>query len=144
MKHSTNIPAQQQLNSSVPDHSRKAILARGCDPELSRAFAKAIPPQIGNPVYVPTTDDVDFFEKLKSQAWSVIYFAPGACRFDAAKRAIPGSNQETRSWSLEDYRALVRQHQGATVPIVESLYEHESLERLIEALADAPEVSDQS
>ena len=81
----------------------------------------------GNPEYVPTTDDVDFIEKLKARQWSVIYFAPGACRFSAVKRAIPGSNVQTKSWTLEEYRDLVRELQGDSVKIVESLVEEESL-----------------
>jgi len=78
------------------DNSKKSILARGCDPVASLEASKAIPPLVGNPKYVPTTDDADFIEKLKSRKWSVIYFAPGACRFSAAKQAIPGSNSQTR------------------------------------------------
>ena len=49
------------------DHSKKRILARGCDPHLSLAFSKKIPPYIGNPEYVPTTNDEDFFHKLKTE-----------------------------------------------------------------------------
>jgi hypothetical protein len=76
----------KQAHKISADNSRKSILARGCAPNASLWASKALPPLIGNPEYVATTDDADFIEKLKSRAWSVIYFAPGACRFSAAKR----------------------------------------------------------
>ena len=46
---------QEHLNSA--DHSGKSILARGCDPVMSLQASKAIPPLIGNPEYVPATND---------------------------------------------------------------------------------------
>ena len=127
------------MSTVTHDNSKKSILARGCDPSASLGAARFIPPQIGNPKYVPTTDDADFIEKLKSRKWSVIYFAPGACRFSAAKRAIPGGNAQTRGWTLEQYRELVRQHQGADVQIVETLEERMTVKLLGQALERAPE-----
>ena len=81
-----NLSAQEV--STFLDNSKKSILARGCDPALSARFAKVVPPLIGNAEYIPTTDDTDFINQLKSRKWSVIYFAPGACRYNAAKRQI--------------------------------------------------------
>ncbi|MEM7114669.1 MAG: hypothetical protein AAF614_19685 [Chloroflexota bacterium] len=127
--------------TNMIDNSRKSILARGCDPNLSSWAAKNLPPLIGNPEYVPTTNDVDFIEKLQSRAWSVVYFAPGACRFSAAKRQIPGGVAKTRGWTLEDYRELVQQLQGDGVPIVESVEESKSLELLRTALEQARETN---
>ena len=121
------------------DNSKKSILARGCDPQASLWASKALPPLIGNPEYVPTTNDVEFIEKLKSQAWSVVYFAPGACRFSAAKRQIPGGNSQTKGWTLEQYRELIRELQGEMVPVVESQEESKSLELLRSALENARE-----
>ena len=69
-----NKSKQEHINST--DNSRKSILARGCDPFASLEASKAIPPLIGNPEYVPTTNDADFIEELKSRNWSVIFFAP--------------------------------------------------------------------
>ena len=119
------------------DNSRKSILARGCDPFASREATRAIPPLIGNPEYVPTTDDVEFIEKLESRKWSVVFFAPGACRFSAASRPIPGGNSLTQGWTLEQYRDLVRKHQGDEVIIVEALDETETVRRLKRALESA-------
>ncbi|MEQ8336190.1 MAG: hypothetical protein RIA62_02520 [Cyclobacteriaceae bacterium] len=119
------------------DHSDKRILARGCDPAASSYASKAFPPLLGNPEYVPSTNDDDFIEKLKSQKWSVVYFAPGACRFSAAKRAIPGSIEKTNGWSLDHYKALVYQYQGPDVMIVETVYEKESLPLLKKALDES-------
>ena len=119
------------------DHSDKSILARGCDPTASSYASKALPPLLGNPEYVPTTNDDDFIEKLISRKWSVVYFAPGACRFSAAKRAIPGSIEKTRGWNLDDYRKLVYQHQGADVRIIGSISEQESLPLLKKALENS-------
>lgn len=127
----------KQKHVNLTDNSRKSILARGCDPSASSWAAKAIPPLIGNPEYIPTTDDADFIEKLKSRNWSVVYFAPGACRFSAAKRVIPGGNSQTRGWTLEQYRELVRQYQGDAIQIVETLEESKSISLLKSALEKA-------
>ncbi len=59
-----NLTAQDSLTPT--DNSQKSILARGCDPVLSAKFAKVVPPLIGNAEYVPTTNDSDFINKLKS------------------------------------------------------------------------------
>ncbi|MEO1257626.1 MAG: hypothetical protein AAFZ15_02480 [Bacteroidota bacterium] len=88
----------------------KSILARGSDPDLSLRFSRVVPPLIGNARYVTTTDDNDFIKKLKSRKWSVIYFAPGACRYSAAKRQIPGGNTNTQGWTLEEYKKLIFIH----------------------------------
>jgi len=119
----------------TPDHSNKRILARGCDPLASQYAAHALPPLMGNPEYVATTDDTDFINKLTHETWSLVYFAPGACRFSGAKAQIPGGIQQTRDWTLEDYKALVRQTQGENVQIVETQYEQESVTLLKTALA---------
>jgi len=129
---------QEQLNTI--DNSKKSILARGCDPELSLRFSKVVPPLIGNATYVPTTDDTDFINKLKSGKWSVIYFAPGACRYSAAKQQIPGGNYDTQGWTLDQYKILIHELQGEAIQIVESIYEQGAIELLNKALEKAPEV----
>ena len=116
------------------DHSQKTILARACDPTASINFAKVVSSLIGNATYVPTTDDIDFVEKLKSRKWSIVFFAPGACRFSAARKQIPGGNINTQGWTLEQYKELVRQLQGDNVQIVETLDERETVDLLNEAL----------
>ncbi|MGH1363997.1 MAG: hypothetical protein ACRBF0_10600 [Calditrichia bacterium] len=123
------------------DNTRKSILARGCDPFASLEASKTIPPLVGNPEYVPTTNDADFIEKLKSRDWSVIFFAPGACRFSSAKQSIPGSNSQTQDWTLEQYRELVRKHQGETIQIVEALEERKTVSLLKSALEKARETN---
>jgi hypothetical protein len=119
------------------NNANKSILARGCDPIASLGASKMLPPLMGNPEYVPTTTDEEFIEQLKSRSWSVIFFAPGACRFSAAKRPIPGGNLDTRGWTLEQYRELVRKYQGDSVQIVETLDESESVGLLKSALEKA-------
>jgi hypothetical protein len=121
------------------DNSRMSILARGCDPEASLQASKAIPPMVGNPEYVPTTDDADFIDKLRSRDWSVVFFAPGACRISASNRPIPGSDNRTRDWTLDQYRELVHTYQGAHVQIVETLDERETVQLLRQALHQAHE-----
>lgn len=117
------------------DHSKKRILARGCDPVASQQAARALPPLMGNPEYVATSNDIEFIEKLNTQSWSVVFFAPGACRFDAAKQAIPGGNQQTKGWGLEQYKTLIYETQGKNIQIVETLSEQETLLHLTSALA---------
>ena len=129
--------AQQQ--SPATDNSKKSILARGCDPYLSLQFSKVVPPLVGNAKYIPTTDDTDFINKLKSQKWSVIYFAPGACRYSAAKKQIPGGNYDTQGWTLEEYKELIYELQGEDIQIVESLEERGAIQLLNNALAKARE-----
>jgi hypothetical protein len=134
-----NETKQEHINSA--DNSRKSILARGCDPFASLEASKAIPPLIGNPEYVPTTNDTDFVEKLKSRDWSVIFFAPGACRFSAAEQPIPGGNSQTKGWTLEQYRELVRKHQGSSIQIVETQEERKTVSLLKSALEKARETN---
>ncbi len=128
-----------QNKTATTDHSNKSILARGCDPALSLQFSKIVPPLIGNAQYVPTTDDVTFIEQLKSKKWSVVFFAPGACRWSAAKQPIPGGNYDTKNWDLEQYKALVYELQGNGVQIVETPYEQEVIPLLQKSLKTARE-----
>lgn len=123
------------------DNSRMSILARGCDLSASLEASRAIPPLIGYPQYVPTTNDEEFVEKLRTRKWLVVHFAPGACRFSAARQPIPGESSQTRGWTLEQYRELVRSLQGDKVQIVETLEERETVPLLKEALAKAPDTS---
>ncbi len=129
----------QQKHINTIDNSRKSILARGCDPDASLSASKFIPPLIGNPEYVPTASDTDFIEKLESRKWSVIFFAPGACRFSAAKQPIPGGISQTQGWTLEQYRELVWKHQGDMIQIVETQEEEKTIHLLKSALENAPE-----
>ncbi len=119
------------------DHSAKSILARGCDPHMALRASKMLPPHLGNPQLVSATNDDDFIEKLHSKKWSVVFFAPGACRYNAAKRPIPGATDRTRGWSLAQYRALVRQLQGEGVQIVETTDERKIIPLLRRALAQS-------
>jgi hypothetical protein len=119
------------------DFSDKSILARGCDPEMALRASEMLPPLLGYPELVSCTDDDDFVAKLKARAWSVVFFAPGACRYHAAKMPIPGGRPKTRGWSLKQYRALVREHQGEHIPIVETTEEREIISLLRQALRES-------
>ena len=130
-------------HTNVVDNSRKSLLARGCDPSASLEASRAIPPLVGNPEYVPTTNDQEFIEKLQSRRWSIVFFAPGACRYGAADQQIPGGISQTQSWTLEQYRSLVREHQGDGIQIVETLEERKTVGLLREALEKARETSRQ-
>ncbi len=134
-----NLTAQN--NSANLDNSNKSILARACDPAASVNFANIVPPLIGNAEYVPTTDDTDFIKQLESRKWSIVFFAPGACRLSAAKRQIPGGNYDTKGWTLEQYKELVRKLEGDEVQIVETLDERETVNLLEAALEKAGEVN---
>ena len=117
------------------DASTKNILARGCDPRMAARAKKMLPPMLGDAAIVSVTDDDDFLEKLTSgEQWDVVFFAPGACRFNAAKQPIPGGRVATRGWTLENYRALVRQNLGDDVPIIETTEEREIVPLLRAAL----------
>tara|TARA_B100000809_G_C15105548_1_gene518605 strand:- start:1380 stop:1877 length:498 start_codon:yes stop_codon:yes gene_type:complete len=127
----------KQTQTNKKDNSNKSILPPGCDPKISYEASKAIPPLIGNPKYIPTTSDADFFDKLKKRKYSVVFFAPGACRFSAAIRPIPGGNTHTKGWTLKQYRAYVYELQGDDVVIVETTDERETVHLLQTALTKA-------
>jgi len=119
------------------DYSNKSILARGCDPQMAHRASRKLPPHLGNPTLVSTTNDDDFIAKLQSARWSVVFFAPGACRHDKANNPIPGARDQTHGWGLTQYRALVREHQGDDVQIVETTDEREIIPLLRRALAQS-------
>lgn len=123
------------------NNSKKSILARGCDPVTSLQFSKVAPSLLGKATYTPTTDDADFIKKLESQKWSVVFFAPGACRFSAVEKPIPGGNYDTKGWTLEQYRKLVYKLQGDAIKIVETLDERETVSLLKNALEIARETN---
>ncbi len=125
---------QKKEQMNIIDNSLKRILARGCDPVTSIKFSKVVPSLLGNVDYVPTTDDADFIRKLESRKWSVVFFAPGACRFSAVAKPIPGGNYDTKGWTLEQYRELVHKLQGDQIQIVETLDESETVDLLKKAL----------
>ena len=116
------------------DNSNKSILARGCDPRMAQRAIELIPPLIGNPEMVAVTNDDDFIKELQRKKWSIIQFAPGACRYDASKLPIPGSRMITNGWGLEKYRELVRKYQGDEIKIIETTDERQIVNLLRKAL----------
>ena len=122
--------------TQIGDNSNKSILSRGCDPEMGRRAIKLLPPVLGNPEMVSVTNDDDFITELQRKKWSVIFFAPGACRYDAIKSPIPGSRSQTKGWGLSEYRNLVRKHQGEEINIVETTDERQIVTLLRRALSE--------
>ena len=120
--------------TQISDNSNKSILIRGCDPEMGRRAIELLTPVLGNPEMVSVTNDDDFITELQKKKWSVIHFAPGACRCDLTKSAIPGSRTQTKGWGLTEYRTLVKKHQGQDIKIVESAYERQIVPLLKKAL----------
>ena len=118
----------------ISDNSNKSILMRGCDPEMGRRAIELLTPVLGNPEMVAVTNDDDFITELQKKKWSVIHFAPGACRYDSIKSPIPGSRIQTKGWGLTEYRTLVKEHQGQDIKIVETVYESQIVPLLIKAL----------
>jgi hypothetical protein len=127
-------------DSPVSDFSNKSILARGCDAVMGKRAIELIPPMLGNPEMVAVTNDDDFIRELHRKKWSVILFAPGACRYDAAKLPIPGSRKITNGWGLEQYRELVIKHQGEEIKIVETTDERQIIDLLRKALESINEI----
>ena len=127
----------KEENIKLVDNSTKSILVRGCDPVMAMQGVKMLPPLVGNPECVGTTSDTDFIEKLKSRKWSVVFFAPGACRLNAAEKPIPGSNSQTQGWTLDQYRELVRKLQGEDIQIGETQLERETVGLIKNALEKA-------
>jgi hypothetical protein len=102
---------------------------------MGRRAIKLLPPVLGNPEMVSITNDDDFITELQRKKWSVILFAPGACRYDARTLPIPGSRSQTKGWGLTEYRNLVRKHQGEDINIVETTDERQIVPLLREALS---------
>ena len=121
-------------NTQVGDNSNKSILARGCDPEMGRRAIELLSPILGNPEMLSVTNDDDFIIELKRKKWTVIHFAPGACRYDATKSPIPGNRSLTQDWGLAEYRNLVRKYQGEDIKIVETTNESQIIPLLRKAL----------
>jgi hypothetical protein len=121
-------------NTQVGDNSNKSILARGCDPEMGRRAIELLSPILGNPEMLSVTNDDNFIIELKRKKWTVIHFAPGACRYDATKSPIPGNRSLTQDWGLAEYRNLVRKYQGEDIKIVETTDESQIIPLLRKAL----------
>ena len=121
-------------NTQVGDNSNKSILARGCDPEMGRRAIELLSPILGNPEMLSVTNDDDFIIELKRKKWTVIHFAPGACRYDATKSPIPGNRSLTQDWGFVEYRNLVRKYQGEDIKIVETTDESQIIPLLRKAL----------
>lgn len=121
-------------NTQVGDNSNKGILVRGCDPEMGRRAIELLSPILGNPEMLSVTNDDDFITELKRKKWTVIHFAPGACRYDATKSPIPGNRSLTQDWGLAEYRNLVRKYQGEDIKIVETTNESQIIPLLRKAL----------
>ena len=120
--------------TQISDNSNKSILIRGCDPEMGRRAIELLTPVLGNPEMVAVTNDDEFITELQKKKWSVIHFAPGACRYDSTQSPIPGSRTQTKGWGLTEYKTLVKKHQGQDIKIVETTYESQIVPLLIKAL----------
>ena len=131
--------SQIAVGSAGPDTgdaSGKVILMRGCDPAMAQRAGAMLPPLLGNVKILAATDDGDFFKVLDDQGAQVdvVGFAPGACRWDAAKKPIPGGNDATKDWSMKQYREKVREARGEHIPIVETTEESQMVPLLRKAL----------
>ena len=122
------------------DASMKLVLGRGCDPVMAEKSRSILPPLLGGARIVTFTDDDKFFAELDSIAAgrgerpSVVMFAPGACRWAAAQRPVPGGNSASAGWSMAQYHARVRAALGPDVPIVGSEREADVVPLLRRAL----------
>ena len=118
------------------DARGKVVLGRGCDPVMAERAQSFLPPMIGGATVVGTTDDESFFREMRERkgAITVVHIAPGACRWDAARRPIPGGNAETKGWGLQEYRVKIRELLGEDMKIVETTEESEIVGLLRAAL----------
>ena len=116
------------------DASSKTILVRGCDPVMAERAGQMLPPLLGGVTIEAATQDDVFFELLgSSKKYDAVFFAPGACRWSAARKPIPGGNAETAGWSLDDYRIKVQQLQPSA-KVVETCEERDIVPLLRQAL----------
>jgi len=115
------------------DASSKTILVRGCDPIMAERAGEMLPPLLGGVTIEAATQDDVFFELLNSKKYDAVFFAPGACRWSAARKPIPGGNAESAGWSLDDYRVKVQKLQPSA-KVVETCEERDIVPLLRQAL----------
>ena len=115
------------------DASAKTILVRGCDPVMAERAGQMLPPLLGGVTIEAATQDDRFFELLAAKKYDAVFFAPGACRWSAARKPIPGGNAESKGWSLDDYRIKVQQLQPSA-KVVETCEERDIVPLLRQAL----------
>ena len=92
---------------------------------MAERAGKILPPLIGlkdSSQMISSVEDGDFINKLSTEKFDVVMFAPGACRWSAAAQPIPGGNEVTKGWSLDEYRKMVKEYQGDVI-IVETTEE---------------------
>ena len=77
--------------NDADDASSKTILVRGCDPIMAERAGEMLPPLLGNVNIEAATQDDRFFELLNSKKYDAVFFAPGACRWSAARKPIPAA-----------------------------------------------------
>ena len=93
-----------------------------------------LPPMLGGAQILTATDDDHFIKLLSGDVkFDVIFFAPGACRWSAAKKPIPGGNSATAGWGIDQYKAFAREKQP-DARIVETVEEREIVPLLRSAL----------
>ena len=84
---------------------------------------------------LPDNVSLDEAKAYAGDAWTDDQtFAPGACRYSAARQTIPGGDAATKHWTLAEYKAKVHELQGDGVPIVETTEERQMVPLLREAL----------
>lgn len=115
------------------DASKKSVLVRGCDPQMAARAGKMLPPMLGNAQILGVTDDDTFFDLIQRRKFDVVFFAPGACRFSAARQPIPGGNAASAGWGLVEYKVKVREHLPDAA-IVETTEERQIVPLLRQAL----------
>ncbi len=120
------------------DASSKVVLTRGCDPVMAQRAGTMLPPMLGGAQLIGVTTDDEFFALLQKRKFDVVFFAPGACRYSAARQPIPGGNRASSGWTLAEYKAKVREHQGDAAAIVETTEEREIVPLLRQALGLPP------
>lgn len=129
---------QAARDKGVGNNSDKTILVRGCSAHMAgrSAYEEVSSPGLDGARMFSCLNDDDFLAKLKEKKWPVVFFAPGGCRAMTAGMSVPGSRTHTKAFGMQQYQALVREHQG-NVPIVETTDEREIHPRLVAALAVA-------
>ena len=101
---------------------------------MGRRAIKLMSPVLGQPEMVSVTNDDDLIKELERKKWTVVHFAPGACRYDELKLPIPGGRVLTDGWGLREYSKLVRKHQGQAVKIIKTTDEGQIIPLLKQAL----------
>ena len=102
---------------------------------MAERAGQMLPPLLGGVTIEAATQDDVFFELLgSSKKYDAVFFAPGACRWSAARKPIPGGNAQTKLDGPSTTTVSKLQQLQPSTKIVETCEERDIVPLLRKAL----------